>query len=297
MKEEKKEPELSIVIVTWNSEEVIKDCLDSVYSQKDDLDFEVLVVDNDSYDDTKKIIRENFPQVDLITNKENSGYSIANNQGVEKSKGEFVLLLNPDVKLISGFLLKSLDFMKKNPEAGALGPQLLNPDGSIQPSCREFPGFSTIIWELFGLSYLFPESRVFGGWRMGYFDHSSTREVPQPMGSALLLRKRTLDQIGTFGTDFKIFFSDVDLCKRICDSGWKIYFYPEAKAFHLRGSSTGKAKPEMIFLSHLGFFKFLKKYKKGIFNKFLLIIFGSVLFIGALVRFLFYYLRKILGYK
>ncbi|KPK99552.1 MAG: hypothetical protein AMJ90_09370, partial [candidate division Zixibacteria bacterium SM23_73_2] len=112
MKEEKKEPELSIVIVTWNSEEVIKDCLDSVYSQKDDLDFEVSVVDNDSYDDTKKIIRENFPQVDLITNKENSGYSIANNQGVEKSKGEFVLLLNPDVKLISGFLLKSLDFMK-----------------------------------------------------------------------------------------------------------------------------------------------------------------------------------------
>jgi len=289
------EPELSIVIVTWNSGEVIKDCLDSVYAQKEDLDFEIIIVDNASFDNTKKTLKADFPQISFISNTENLGYSIANNQGIEKSKGEFILLLNPDIKFLDGFLLRMLEFMKKNPDCGGLAPQLLNPDGSVQSSCRDFPGFSTIIWELFGFSYLFPKHKLFGKWRMGYFNHNSTREVPQPMGSALLLRKKTLDQIGAFDTNFKIFFSDVDLCKRILDSGWKIYFYPEAKAFHLRGSSTAKAKPEMIFLSHIGFFKFLKKYKKGFLNSMLLILFGLILFLGALIRTLFYFVKRIIG--
>ncbi len=295
MNEIKKEVDISIVIVTWNSGEVIRGCLDSVYSQKGDLVFEIIVVDNDSRDDTKKIIRQLYPEIILISNSRNLGYSVANNQGIEKSKGEFVLLLNPDVKLLDGAFLKIFEFMQKNLNTGALAPQLLNPDGSVQPSCREFPGFSTIVWEFSGLSYLFPKSRVFGGWRMGYFDHRSTKEVPQPMGSALLLRKKTLEKTGVFDTCFKIFFSDVDLCKRISDSGWRIHFYPEAKALHLKGFSTQKAKPEMIFLSHSGLFKFLKKYKKGFLNIILLIFFGAVLFIGALIRVLFYFLKRSLG--
>lgn len=292
MNEIKKEIGISIIIVTWDSEEVIKDCLDSVYSQKDEINFEVIVVDNGSEDNTKKIINEFFPEVNLISNPENLGYSFANNQGIEKAKGKFVLLLNPDVKLMNNFLFKMLEFMQKNQKVGALGPQLLNPDGSVQPSCREFPDFSTIIWEFSGLSYFFPKNKIFGRWRMGYFDHNFTREVPQPMGSALLLRRKTLNQTGLFDTNFKIFFSDVDLCFRIKRSGWKIYFYPEAKAVHLKGFSTKKARPKMIFLSHLGFLKFLKKYKRGFLNTFLLIFFGTILFFGALLKILFFYLKK-----
>lgn len=284
--------DLSIIILTWNSQEVIRDCLDSIYSPGGDLNFEIIVVDNNSRDRTKEILKNSYPKVKLIANVKNLGYAKGNNQGKEKSKGEFILLLNPDVKLIDDFLTKITKFFKEHPEAGALGPQLLNPDKSIQPSCREFPRFSTILWELLGLSHVFSRSKIFGRWRMGYFDHNSLAEVDQPMGSALLIRRKTLEKVGIFDTNFKMFFNDVDLCYRIKKAGWKIYFYPEAKAFHIKGSSTQKAKTKMIFLSHWGFYKFLKKYKTGWVNEILLIFLGGLLLLSSGLRILFFYLKN-----
>lgn len=284
--------DVSIIIVSWNSSQFIGECLDSIYSHKGKLRFEVLVVDNNSEDATRDIIREFYPWVILIENKENSGYARANNQGIVSSVGKYVVLLNPDVKLRDNALLDLFLFMENHPEAGAAGPQLLNRDGSIQPSCREFPSFSTLIYDVLGLSYVFPRSRIFGRWRMGYFDHNSEREVDQPMASALILRRKALAQVGLMDEDFFMFFNDVDLCYRLRKNRWNIYFYPDARAYHFLGGSTQKVKTRMIHLSHRGYFKFLKKHRETVLDEILLIPSACLLFLAAVVRILISKLRS-----
>jgi len=286
-------PLLSIIIVTWNSEEFIKNCLTSIFSSKGSIDFEVILIDNASQDGTIKIINEFKSEVKLICNQKNLGYAKGNNQGIEITRGEYILLLNPDVELKENCLQLMLDFMERHEEIDGLGPQLLNPDGTIQPSCREFPDFSILLWEISGLSFLFPKSKIFGRWRMGYFDFQSSREVDQPMGSCLLLRRKTLENAGVLDENFPIFFNDVDLCYRIKKDGGKLYFFPEAKAFHYKGGSTQKVKPEMIASAHLSFFKFLFKYKKGVLNKILVYFSGAVLLLTVLFRLIFYVWRKV----
>jgi GT2 family glycosyltransferase len=283
--------DLSIIIVTWNSQDFIKGCLDSIFSQEG-ANFEVLVVDNNSTDKTCEIIKKEFPQVSLICNQKNLGYAKANNQALRLAQGEFILFLNPDTKLYSDTLNKMLRFMRENPEVAALGPQLLNPDGTIQPSCREFPKYSTLLWEFTGLSRLFPKSKIFGAWRMGYFNHQKIREVDQPMASALLVRKEALNDLGFLDESFPIFFNDVDLCCRIKKVSKKIVFYPEARIIHYKGKSIEMIKPQMIILSHLAFYRFFTKYKKGIINQILNQIFGVLLCLSACLRISFYHLRR-----
>jgi GT2 family glycosyltransferase len=287
--------DLSIITVTWNSEEFIRNCLDSISLSLGNLASEVIVVDNGSSDQTAKIVEELYPQVNLIQNKKNLGYAKANNQGIEEATGEYILLLNPDTQVLEDALSLMCEFMEQNPKVGALGPKLLNPDKSVQPSRREFPTFSTLIWEFSGLSRLFPKSRVFGKWKMGYFDFDETREVDQPMGSCLMLRRETLEDVGIFDENFGMFFNDVDLCFRIKKKGWKIYFYPEAKVIHHKGASTSKVKARMIWLSHLAFYKFFKKHKTGLANRVLLFLFLIPLILSAWVRILFFHLGKLIG--
>lgn len=284
--------DVSIIIVTWNSSSFIGECLDSIYSHKGKLRLEVLVVDNDSQDATKDIIREFYPRVVLIENNENLGYARANNQGIASSVGKYIMLLNPDVRLRDNALVELFLFMENHPEAGGAGPQLLNMDGSIQPSCREFPSFSTLLYDLLGLSYLFPKSKIFGKWRMGYFDHNSAREVDQPMASALILRRKALAQVGLMDEDFFMFFNDVDLCYRLRKNGWNIYFYPDARAYHFLGGSTQKVKTKMIYLSHRGYFKFLKKHRKTVLDEILLIPSACLLFFTAVIRMLISKIRS-----
>ncbi len=287
--------DLSIIIVTWNSEEFICNCLDSIFLSLVNFTSEVIVVDNNSSDETAKIVEQLYPQVNLIQNKENLGYAKGNNQGIEESRGEYVLLLNPDTQVLEDSLSLMYRFMEENPNAGALGPKLLNPDKTVQPSCREFPTFSTLIWEFSGLSRLFPRSGVFGRWRMGYFDFDKQREVDQPMASCLMLRRAALEDVGIFDESLAMFFNDVDLCYRIKKGGWKIYFYPEAKVIHHKGGSTRKAKARMIWLSHWAFYKFFKKHKAGLVNRLLLFVFLIPLILSAAVRILFFHLGKLAG--
>jgi len=286
-------PLLSIIIVTWNSEEFIKNCLQSIFNTRGSIELEVIVIDNGSQDETVKIVQEFKPLVKPVFNQTNLGYAKGNNQGIEIARGEYILLLNPDVELKENSLRLMLDFMEEHKEVNGMGPQLLNLNGTIQPSCREFPDFSILLWEISGLSFLFPKSRLFGRWRMGYFDFQSSREVDQPMGSCLLLRRKTLEYAGVLDVNFPIFFNDVDLCYQIKKSGGKLYFFPDAKIFHYKGGSTQKVKPEMILSAHLSFFRFLSKYKKGIFNKILVYLSGVALLLTVLFRLIFYVLRKV----
>jgi GT2 family glycosyltransferase len=276
--------DISVIIVTWNSEEHIRRCLESVRSRANGLSFEIIVVDNFSSDSSVKITQKVSPPVTLIENQKNLGYAHANNQGIGKSTGRYVLLLNPDTEIRENALDSTFRFMEANTNIGALGPKLLNPNGSVQPSCREFPRFSTLLWEFFGLSRLFPKNRIFGRWRMGYFDFDRTIEVDQPMGSCLMLRRKTLEQVGAFDEGFPMFFNDVDLCYRIKAAGWKIFFYSDAHVTHYRGASTSKAKRKMIWLSHLAFYRFFKKHQTGWGNRLLLFLLLIPLVLTALLR-------------
>jgi GT2 family glycosyltransferase len=276
--------DLSIIIVTWNSQEFIRNCLDSIFLSQRNFESEVIVVDNDSSDQTATIIETLYTQVNLIQNKKNLGYAKANNQGIEESQGKYILLLNPDTQILEDSLALMYEFMEENPQVGALGPKLLNPDKTIQPSAREFPTFSTLIWEFSGLSRLFPKSGIFGRWRMGYFAFDQTSEVDQPMGSCLMLRRETLEEVGIFDESFPMFFNDVDLCYRIKNAEWKIYFYPRAEVIHQKGASTGQVKRRMIWLSHLAFFRFFRKHKTGLLNRLLLYLLCIPLFLSALAR-------------
>ena len=276
-------PEISIVIVSWNCWEFLPAGLDSIFQQIVP-EKEVIVIDNDSSDGTAQKVSQQYPQVKLIVNPHNSGYARACNQGIKEAQGDFVLLLNPDTLLQPESLSKMGQFMKDNPEVGALGPQLLNPDGSIQPSCRRFPTYSTLIWEFTGLSRLFSSHPLFGSWRMGDFDFQEGREVDQPMASALLIRKRVTEAVGLMDERFKMFFNDVDYCLRIRQAGFKIVYYPPAKLIHHLGGATRKRWLARIFFSHGGFFQYLKKHHSSGFKLIPLIMFGAGLILSAILR-------------
>lgn len=252
-------PKISVIIVTWNSQEDIKPCLDSLFKQG--FKSEVIVIDNNSRDGTVAILRAYGQKMLLVSNSINKGFAEATNQGLSISTGDYVLLLNPDTILQPRTIETMLSFMNANPEVGALGPQLLNPDGSIQPSCREFPRPLHFLWEFSGLSKLFPYHNVFGSWRMGYFDHQSQKEVDQPMGACLMLRRSAIDQIGHMDSqNFPMFFNEVDLCFRLRQKGWKIYFLPQARVTHLQGVSIKKARLSMTVSSHRSLSAFFGKH-------------------------------------
>ena len=260
---------LSVIIVTWNSEAEIEHCINSIIHHNVNIPVEIIVVDNGSKDKTRSILKNYSVQTDfvkIILNDDNKGYTLANNQGINEARGEFVLLLNPDTKITDGALEKMIEFLLVSSNAGAIAPQLLNKDYTIQKSCRTFPTYWDMFCELFLLSKILPMSETFAGWKMNYFNHNELAEVEQPMAAALMIKKNVLDKVKGFDERYKMFFNDVDLCKSIVDAGYKIYFYPESKIFHIKGASIYKDRKNMLRVWNDDCIKYFKKY----YNNFLL---------------------------
>lgn len=250
---------LSIVIVTWNSDEEIGNCLNSIFIEEKS-DHEIIVIDNASTDRTREILEGYGDKITLILNSTNTGYTRACNQGMEAASGEFVLLLNPDTLIVADAMKELVTFLDRHKKAGAVAPQLLNEDMSIQPSVRTLPTYWDMFCEMSLLSALMPKSPLFSRWKMRYFDHDSMREVEQPMAAALLIRKSTLDRIGNMDERYKMFFNDVDFCKKILDAGEKIIFYPGARIVHAKGKSVYKAHKRMIKIWNTDCLKYFKKH-------------------------------------
>lgn len=284
---------LSVVIVTWNSGDEIGKCLRSITENAEDLNYEIVIVDNDSKDNTVSEIRciaeEKFHRINLILNNTNTGYTKASNQGLLSSSGKNILLLNPDTEIKKNSLKTLINKLNENETTGAVAPQLLNPDGSIQSSCRKFPTFWDMFCEFTFLSSLFPESKKFSSWKMNYFSHDKELLVEQPMAAALMLKKEVLNKIGNFDERFKMFFNDVDLCKRICDSGYNIIFYPGSKIIHEKGVSIFKDREKMIRIWNEDCLSYFSKYNK---NSLLLLWLGVSLKVSGFFRILFYKIRK-----
>jgi GT2 family glycosyltransferase len=233
---------LSIIIVNWNAKELLRKCLASLYHFTEGVEFEVLVVDNASHDGSPEMVASEFPSVILIRNSDNRGFGPANNEGIERARGEYLLFLNQDTELIENSFPTLLNKMDNDTRIGLLGPKLLNSDGSVQPSCRTFPTLVSQILILLKAHNAFPRIGPVKRYYMLDCDYASEREVDQLMGAAMLTRREVIDRVGNFDENFFFWFEEVDFCYRVKQAGWSIVFTPATAVIHHKGESQ-KALP------------------------------------------------------
>lgn len=232
---------LSVVIVNYNTKDLLDACLSSLQEELDEIPHEIIVVDNASSDGSGEMIKKAFPSVLLIENADNVGFPRANNQVLKSCRGEAVLLLNPDTVVLPGMITRMIGFLEGNKAYGAVGPKITRPDGSIQLECASnFPDLWNMFCELTMLSRIFRGSPLFGRWRMTYWDHQDSRDVRCLLGAAILMRRHILDNIGLL--DEHMYIEDVDLCYRILKEGWKIRYLSTAGLIHFDGASRKASK-------------------------------------------------------
>ena len=256
--------DLSVIIVTWNSGEEITPCVKSVIKAAGNLSTELIIIDNNSDDDSfEQANKISFPKLQTYRNPSNLGYTKAVNRGISFAGGNYILLLNPDTVLDVNTIEKLYSFLGSNPEYGACAPLLLNEDGSIQHSVRSFPGYMAMFFEFSLLAYIFPKSKFFNRWKMGYFGYANSADVEQPMAAALMVRKDALEKTGNMDERFEMFFNDVDLCRSIYNCGLKIRFLADAKVIHKHGASVKKDRARMIRIWNRDCVKYFEKHFGG----------------------------------
>ncbi|MEI7500833.1 MAG: glycosyltransferase [Bacteroidota bacterium] len=252
---------LSIIIVNYNVKYFLEQCLHSVQNACNGLKTEIFVVDNDSVDGSVKMVKEKFPDVHLIENKENKGFSSANNQAIRKSRGEYVLLLNPDTIVEDDTLRKVVDFMDEHPDAGGLGVKMLDGKGKFLPeSKRGLPYPSVAFFKVFGLSTLFPKSRLFSAYHLGYLDKDKTHVVDVLSGAFMLIRKKVMNETGFLDEDFFMYGEDIDMSYRITQAGYKNYYFPGTRIIHYKGESTKKGSLNYVFVFYNAMIVFANKH-------------------------------------
>lgn len=252
---------LSVVIVNYNVQHFLEQCLHSVYKAAQKITTEIYVVDNNSVDGSVAMVKQKFPEVLLIENKKNTGFSYANNQAIKVSKGEYVLLLNPDTVVEEDTFEKVVSFMDSHPDAGGLGVKMLDGKGKFLPeSKRGLPTPSVAFYKIFGLSSLFPHSPTFGKYHLGYLDKDKTHEVEILSGAFMLLRKKALDKVGLLDETFFMYGEDIDLSYRIILGGYKNYYFPETRIIHYKGESTKKSSVNYVFVFYRAMVIFAQKH-------------------------------------
>ncbi len=233
--------DLSIVIVNWNTRQLLQQCLQSIYQHAGAVALEVIVVDNASSDGSAQMVTEQFPKVQLIANSGNAGYVRANNQGIAASTGRHVLLLNADTIIRPRVLSGMVAVMNSQPRLGILGPQLRNPDDSIQQSVRRFPRLIDNIIILTKLHNFWP--RLLHRYLCHDFDYTAAASVDQVMGAAMLIRRDVLEQIGPLDSGLWSWYEDVDYCYRAKAAGWQVGFWPGGQIMHYKGQSFAQQLP------------------------------------------------------
>ncbi|MCC6445776.1 MAG: glycosyltransferase family 2 protein [Armatimonadetes bacterium] len=246
--------------MNWNNRRDLEPCLNSIYGQEQGIAFEVIVVDNDSEDDSVALVESLFPQAILIVNPGNLGFSAGNNVGIRAARGRYVMLLNTDTIAHPGALAEMVRFMDACPKAGISGPKLLNRDRSLQYSCRHFPTLSAGFFRNTFLGRLFPKNRFAGDYLMTGWDHAETRAVDWVSGACMVVRRKALEDIGLLDESFFMYCEDVDWCYRAKEAGWKTYYHPEAVVTHAIGRSTDLAPNRMIVQFHRSMYRFYRKH-------------------------------------
>ena len=271
--------DLSIVIVNWNTRELLWCCLTSIRAKTQRITYETLVVDNASTDGSAAMVLENVPDVVLMQNEENIGFARANNQAIRRSRGRYILLLNPDTIVLDNALGQMVTFADARPQIGALGCKILTTDGSIDFRCaRRFPSLLTELFSRTRFSKRFPHHPLFGRFLMGNWDHNSSREAECLVGSCMMVRREVIEQVGLLDEDFFMYGEDIEWCYRINKAGWQIFYYSEPQIVHIGGRSTEQDRAEMgiEYLRSMTLF-FRKRYGPGYALAYRVLLLGTTL--------------------
>lgn len=243
--------DVSIIIVSYNTRDLLRECLNSIYDTVKQINYEVIVVDNSSYDGSMLMVKSEFPWMRLIANSENRGFAVANNQALRIAKGRYIVLLNPDTIVLPDTFNTAYKYLNEHEDIGALGCQLLNPDKTLQLSCAyEFPSILFILGRIFvratGVSSIldrfFPNLRYPFKWWLTPNDHRYPREVAHVTGACLWVRKEVLDRVGLLDEQYFMYFEETELCYRIKRDGWKIYYLPNTRVIHVQHASARTSK-------------------------------------------------------
>jgi GT2 family glycosyltransferase len=251
--------ELSVIIVSFNVCDFLRQCLVSVTTASDKTDCEILVVDNHSEDNSVQMIKREFPDVRIISNKVNLGFSAANNQAIKESSGRFVLLLNPDTILEKNTLSGCVDFMNTHSDAGAIGVRMVNGEGGFLPeSKRAFPNPLSALFKTTGISFLFPRSPFFNRYYLPHIDILETSITEVISGAFMFIRREALNKSGLLDEDFFMYGEDIDLSYRLKQTGYNNYYFPDLQIIHFKGKSTVRNSLKDIF----HFYKAMRIYVK-----------------------------------
>ena len=253
--------DVSLIIVNWNTCDILRDCLKSVFQQTKEIDFEVIVVDNASTDGSAEMVKKDFTQVILIENSENRGFAVANNQGIAIAKGCFVLLLNSDTVVFDNAIEKVVAFADSVPKAGIIGCRILDSNRALQPTCFMFPSILNMLLSTTYLYKLFPKSKFFGREQMTWWNRDDVREVDVVTGCFMLVRRDVAEEIGVMDERFFMYGEETDWCYRFRKNGWKVIFTPEAEIIHYGGQSSKQTAPQMALQLRGSILQFFKKHR------------------------------------
>lgn len=235
--------DLSIIIVSYNTAELLEQCLLGIKAAVIKLKSEVFVVDNNSYDGTIKMVKENFPWVKLMANSKNLGFSKANNLAIKKAVGKYILILNPDTKIFADTLVSMVKFMDERADIGIATCRVELADGGLDRDCRRhFPTLWRAFCHFAGLSKIFAGSKLFDQYYMGYVSSKKAHEIDSCAGAFMMVRASVFEKIGVFDEDFFFYGEDLDLCRRAKEAGYKIIYTPGAKIIHYKGAASGIKK-------------------------------------------------------
>jgi len=237
-----REVDVSVVIVSWNTRDLLRDCLRSVVDESPSIAIEVFVVDNASADGSPEMVEQEFPQVRLIRNTENRGFAAANNQGLAEASGRYSLLLNPDTIILDRAIERSVEYADGHADVGVFGCQVMENDSTIQPTCFSYPGPLNLFLVQSGLARLFRRSRFFGRPELTWWGRSSELDVEVVSGMFMLVRREAIEQVGLMDEDYFVYAEEADWCCRIRRAGWKCRFAPIARIVHLDGGSKSTSQ-------------------------------------------------------
>lgn len=251
---------LSVVIVNYNVRYYLAQCIHSLLKAANGIDCEIIIVDNDSKDSSVEFLKTLYPQVQFIENRKNLGFSRANNIAIKQARGEYILILNPDTIVKEDLLKDCIELLDGDPQIGATGVRMLNPDGTFAPESRRgIPTPFTAFCKMSGLNYIFPTSRIFGRYYMKFLDEHSTTPIEIISGACMFVRKSVLDECGLFDEDFFMYGEDIDLSYRILKTGKKNFYLPSS-IIHYKGESSRKNTFRYVYVFYEAMYIFFKKH-------------------------------------
>lgn len=257
--------ELTIIIVNYKAKDMLRNSIQSIYENIEDLLYEIIVVDNNSRDGSCEMLQKEFPDVILIKNKYNAGFAKANNQAYSISKGKYIMLLNNDTVVLNNALKLLVSFLDENTDTAIVGPKLLNTDLTLQKPCRRgFPKFLNSMAYFLGLAKKFPQSRILAHYNMTYMDENTNHEVDAVSGAALVIRREDIRLAGgLLDETFFMHFEDIDLCYRVKKKGRKVFYIADAQIIHIKGQSSKLRSTGVVKNFYDSAFKYFKKNYKS----------------------------------